>query len=156
MTLSSKVIPAGAELPIKYTGDGSGISPPLEWTGAPAGSKSFALIMHHIDREGRTKWYWTVYNIPGNVRSLPENAQGIGTVGSNSINNRTGYAPPHSKGPGSKTYTITLYALSSPLKFELKPSEVDRDALLNAMRGKLLCSAELRVVYTRKGEDSAR
>ena len=35
-----------------YTGDGTGVTPPLEWSGAPAGTKSYALIMHHTDAQG--------------------------------------------------------------------------------------------------------
>ncbi len=69
--------------------------------------------MHHIDPKGKAKWYWTLYNIPRDVRSLPANVQGIGTLGNNSINGRLGYAPPHSKGPRDKAYVLTLYALSA-------------------------------------------
>ena len=48
-----------------YTGDGSRSTLPLEWAGAPSGTKDYALIMHHVDPEGKTKWYWILYNIPG-------------------------------------------------------------------------------------------
>jgi len=47
----------GGVLPIEFTGDGEGISPPLAWTAGPPGTKGYALIMSHVDREGRTKWY---------------------------------------------------------------------------------------------------
>ncbi len=109
--LRSSAVASQGFLPIEYTGDGAGISPPLEWSGAPAGTKSFALIMHHIPGPGTTKWYWVLYNIPAEVQSLPKNVSGIGTVGNNSVNDQTGYAPPHSKGPGPKTYILTIYAL---------------------------------------------
>lgn len=88
-------------------------------------------------------------NIPATTTSLPKNTQGIGALGNNSINGRTGYAPPHSKGPGPKTYVYTVYALSSPVTINVKPSEVSRDILLAAMKDKILASAELRVVYSR-------
>mgnify|MGYP003349791545 FL=1 len=54
MVLRSPVVIAGAELPVEFTGDGAGISPPLEWSGAPAATQAFAVIMHHVDPEGRT------------------------------------------------------------------------------------------------------
>jgi phosphatidylethanolamine-binding protein (PEBP) family uncharacterized protein len=62
-----------------------------------------------------------------------------------------GYAPPHSKGPGEKRYTLTLYALASPVRIEVPPAEVNRDVLLGAMEGLILAQAELPVVSTRRG-----
>lgn len=150
MVLRSPVVAPGAELPIEFTGDGAGISPPLEWSGAPAGTQAFAVIMHHLDPEGRTKWYWTLYNLPAELRALPANAQGVGVLGSNGINRRVGYAPPHSKGPGAKAYTLTLYALSAPLRVEVSPAEVNREVLLRAMQGLVLAEAELKIVSTRQ------
>lgn len=147
--LRSPVVTEGGSLPIEFTGDGLGASPPLEWGGAPQGTQSYALIMHHLDPEGRIKWYWTLYNIPADVRTLPKNATGIGIQGNNSINRRLGYAPPHSKGPGAKAYILTLYALSESLHLDIPPSDVDRATLLSAMKDHVLGSADLKVVYTR-------
>ncbi len=147
--LSSPEVADGGALPIDYSGDGTGATLPLDWTGAPAGTKSYALIMHHLDPQGVTKWYWTLYNIPANVAALPKNVRGVGTLGSNSVNREIGYAPPHSKGPGPKTYVLTLYALSDTLAINQPPAEVNREVLLTAIKGKVLASAELHVVYTR-------
>jgi len=108
--------------------------------------------MHHVPPENVAKWYWVLYNIPASVTSLPKNVKGIGTLGSNSVNRDIGYAPPHSKGPGAKKYTYTVYALSSPLRVTVPPSEVSRDVLLAAMKDLILTSAELNVVYSREGE----
>lgn len=149
--LRSPVVAEGGALPVEFTGDGSGVSPPLEWTGAPSGTKSFAVIMHHIPGPGDMKWYWTLYNLPATVQSLPKNTQGIGTLGNSSVNHRPGYAPPHSKGPGAKTYILTVYALSAPVQISAPPTEVDRDTLLVAMKDLILDSAELKVVYDRIG-----
>ena len=92
-----------------------------------------------------------LYNIPTEVTNLPKNVKSIGTVGNNSVNNRGGYAPPHSKGPGAKTYILTVYALSAPPQINVSSSEVSRDVLLGAMKDKILASAELDVTYTRSG-----
>ncbi|MEZ5433859.1 MAG: hypothetical protein R3F31_22375 [Verrucomicrobiales bacterium] len=62
-----------------------------------------------------------------------------------------GYEPPHSKGPGAKTYVLTLYALSAPLNLTQAPAEVDREVLLSAMQDKVLASSSLRVVHTSSG-----
>lgn len=155
-SLSSPVVAEGGALPVEFTGDGASATPPLEWSDAPDGTRSFAIIMHHVDPEGKTKWYWTLYNIPADVRRLPKNAQGIGVLGNNSVNRRVGYAPPHSKGPGAKTYVLTVYALSAPVQISAPPAEVNRDLLLAAMKDTILDRAELKVVYTRSGDDGRR
>jgi phosphatidylethanolamine-binding protein (PEBP) family uncharacterized protein len=148
-TLASPEIGDDGQLPRDYTGDGTAATLPLQWSGTPPGTKSFALIMHHVPQDGGTKWYWVLYNIPPGTTGLPKNVRGIGTLGNNGINGRTEYAPPRSKGPGPKTYVYTVYALSSPVIMKISPSEVSRDLLLSAMKDKILASAELRVVYTR-------
>lgn len=147
--LRSPEVADGGQLPMDYTGDGSSSTLPLEWAGAPAGTKDYALIMHHIDPEGKTKWYWTLYNIPGDTKGLPRNAKGVGIIGNNSVNGRMEYAPPHSKGPGPKTYVYTVYALSGPVEPGVAPADVGRDVLLAAMKDRILATAELKVVYSR-------
>ena len=147
--LRSPEVPDGGQLPKDYTGDGTSSTLPLEWSGVPEGTKSFALIMHHIDPEGVCKWYWILYDIPAETKSLPKNVKGIGTLGNNSVNGKVGYAPPHSKGPGPKTYVYTVYALSAPPQITVPADQVNREVLLAAMKDKILASAELHVVYSR-------
>jgi phosphatidylethanolamine-binding protein (PEBP) family uncharacterized protein len=148
LVLRSPEVADGGQLPKDYTGDGSAATLPLEWSGTPAGTKSLALIMHHVAPD-QTKWYWIVYDIPAGAASLPKNVRSVGTLGNNSVNGRAEYAPPHSKGPGAKTYIYTLYALSGPVKLDAKPADVSRDLLLAAMKDKILATAELHVVYSR-------
>jgi phosphatidylethanolamine-binding protein (PEBP) family uncharacterized protein/Spy/CpxP family protein refolding chaperone len=150
LVLRSPAVADGGQLPVEFTGDGASATLPLEWTGAPEGTKSFAVVMHHIDPEGKTKWYWVLYNLPSDMRSLPRNVRGLGTLGNNSVNGHIAYAPPHSKGPGAKTYIYTLYALSEPVKLNIPPAQVSREVLLTAMKGFILATAELKVVYTRQ------
>ena len=154
--LRSSAVQDGGALPVEFTGDGKGSTLPLEWSRPPAGTKSYAVIMHHVDPEGKTKWYWTLYNIPPELTGLPMDVQGIGTLGSNSINREIAYAPPHSKGPGAKTYTLTLYAVSEMLKITAPAAQVSRDFLLAAMKGKVLAKAELRVVYSRAASPNSQ
>lgn len=153
--LQSPAFTNGGRLPVEFTGDGDSSTPPLEWNEPPAGTKVFALIMHHVDPQGKTKWYWTLYNIPGDFRALPVNVKGVGALGNNSVNGQASYAPPHSKGPGDKTYVLTLYALSGPVQPSVPPAEVTRDVLLAAIKDKILASSELRVVYARGGSLSS-
>lgn len=151
--LSSPVVANGGSLPAEFTGDGAGITPPLEWKGAPAGTKSYALVMHHLDPEGKTKWYWILYNIPATVQSLPKNVQGVGTVGTG-FKGRIGYEPPHSRSPGAKSYVLSLYALSAPPNVTVPPAQVNYDVIMAALKDRILASADLSVVYTSKNGDS--
>ncbi|MCL4207292.1 MAG: SUMF1/EgtB/PvdO family nonheme iron enzyme [Pirellulaceae bacterium] len=152
--LRSPAVTADGTLPKEYTGNGSGATLPLEWSGVPAGTRSLALIMHHVAPDA-IKWYWVLYNIPPDVTGLPKNVQGIGTRGTNSVNPVLGYAPPHSKGPGEKKYTFTLYALSAPPRISESTSKVGREVLLSAMHGLVLGTAELHVTYTREFDRDA-
>jgi len=134
-------------LPAAFTGDGEGLSPPLQWAGAPAATQGFAVIMDHDAPDGEKKGYWTLYEIPRTVTSLPKDSQQIGKRGVG-FKGAVGYEPPNSKGPGAKTYVITLYALASPLDLRGTPR---REEVMAAMEGKVLASSSLRVVHTTSG-----
>ena len=146
--LTSPEIPDPKSLPVEFTGDGAGVSPPLAWKGAPAATKSFAVVMDHLAPGGVIKTYWTLWDIPATATSLPKNARDIGHLGA-SFRGGTGYEPPHSQGPGAKTYIITLYALSAAPAITQPPREVTRDTLLAAIKDKVLASASLPVTSTR-------
>ncbi|HVP06206.1 MAG TPA: hypothetical protein VMS71_00080 [Candidatus Acidoferrum sp.] len=149
LILTSPGLAEGGTLPADYTCDGTASTLPLSWSGAPAGTQSFSLIMHHEASPTDIHWYWVVYNIPPTVDSIPKNGTGPWTLGNNSINDQVGYAPPCSQGPGPKTYIYTLYALSQAPHVTVAPSLVNRDTLLAAMNGLILDSATLSVTYTR-------
>jgi len=145
--LTSPVVEDMKELPQEFTGDGEAATPPLAWTGVPAATKSYALIMDHADKEGNMKWYWTQYDIPSGTTSLAKNAHDIGKMGTG-FKGEVGYEPPMSKGAGSRTYVITMYALNEPLNVAGKPG---REELLAAMKGKMIASSSLRVVHVSGG-----
>lgn len=152
-TLSSPDVVEGGALPVEYTCDGNSATLPLTWNGAPSNTERFAIVMHHIPGPGDTHWYWVLYDIPADVTSLAQNSSGVGTLGSNSMNGETAYAPPCSKGPGEKVYTYTVYALSAQPQFSMPASEVSRSVLLEAIQDVTLASAELNVTYTRSGAE---
>ena len=152
-TLTSPGLPDGGRLPAEYTCDGS--SPTghvstlaLGWSGAPAGTQSYAVIMHHIPGPNEVKWYWIIYNIPSSITSLPKNMTGIGSLGTNGAG-RQDYNPPCSKGPGDKVYIFTVYALSAQPQFSVPAQQINRPVLLDAIKNITLASAELHVVYAR-------
>jgi phosphatidylethanolamine-binding protein (PEBP) family uncharacterized protein len=149
-TLTSPDVPEGGLLPVEYTCDGAANTLALSWSNAPAGTRSFAVIMEHVASPTDIHWYWVVYDIPANITSLPKNMTGIGTLGTNSVNDRQAYTPPCSKGPGPKTYTYTVYALSRQPQVSIAANQVTRAVLLDAIHDITLASAELNVTYTRK------
>src|SRR5262249_377772 len=105
--LTSSEVTNGGALPAEYTGDGSGATLPLSGNGAPESTKGFVLIMDHLAPGDLMKSYWTMWDIPATTTSLPKNVQGVGKVGTN-FKRQVGYQPPHSQGPGAKTYVLTV------------------------------------------------
>lgn len=52
-----------ADIPTKFTVEGANVSPPLKWQGAPAATKSFALVMEDVDAEGGSFAQWLHWQI---------------------------------------------------------------------------------------------
>lgn len=150
-TLTSTDVAENGRLPIEFTCDGGGSTLPLSWSSAPAGTESYAVIMHHIAAPEEIHWYWVLYNIPADVTGLPKNVSGIGTLGNNINNGLVEYSPPCSQGPGDKEYIYTVYALSAQPQITVSADEVNRDVVLNAIKDITLASAELNTIYSRQG-----
>jgi phosphatidylethanolamine-binding protein (PEBP) family uncharacterized protein len=148
-SLTSPVVKDGGALPTEFTGDGASASPPLAWSNVPKGTVSLALVMHHLDPEGKTKVYWLVTDIDPKTTAVAKNATDFGRLGLSTVHDRVEYAPPHSKGPGLKKYVITLFALSAKPNLADAAKPVDLATLLPAMKGKILGAADLTVTYTR-------
>ncbi|WFU45290.1 YbhB/YbcL family Raf kinase inhibitor-like protein [Bradyrhizobium sp. CB82] len=138
MMLTSPAIREGATIAKEqaFTGfgcNGGNVSPALNWSGAPAGTKSFAVTMYDPDAPtGHGWWHWLVFNIPGNVDGLPKGAgdakaglmpkaviQGRNDFGADGYG---GPCPP----PGNKPhrYRITVFALD----VERLPNATDASA----------------------------
>jgi Raf kinase inhibitor-like YbhB/YbcL family protein len=119
MTLKSSDVTEGVYFPVaeicaRY--GGSDVSPALSWSGAPQGTKSFAVTMFDPDAQGDGWWHWLVVNIPANANGLAQGAgrgalpEGAVTLQNSSGNARyDGPCPP--KGSGLHHYQITLWAL---------------------------------------------
>ena len=79
-TLTSPDITSGKPIPDaqvfnSFGCSGKNVSPALSWSHAPAGTLSFALLVHDPDAPtGSGWWHWVVYDIPANVSSIPAGA----------------------------------------------------------------------------------
>ncbi len=148
--LTSTEFQANGTLPAEYTCDGAngGHSPALAWANAPAGTACFALMMTTLALDSK-KWNWVLYDIPATVSALAESTSGVGIAGLSSDGPERRYYPPCSQGPGAKTYTFTLYALSKTPSFSVPDSLVNGAALTAAISAIKLDSCVLNVSYTR-------
>jgi phosphatidylethanolamine-binding protein (PEBP) family uncharacterized protein len=147
-TLNSADIPDPAHYPVEFTGDGAGTTPSLQWKGAPAGTRAFALVMDHLTPDESIKTCWLLWDLPAATNALIKGAKPPGKVGVSS-RGAVGYEPPHSQGPGDKHYVLTVYALSAPLVVAGAETKATRDMVFAAMKGKVLGSASLNVTYAR-------
>ena len=147
--LSSAAFTDGSAIPGKYARPAAGghnISIPLKWTGAPQGTKSFALCIvdHHPVAK---KWvHWMVINIPLEVTSLPEGASAKnmppGALEMKNSFGDMGYGGPQPpRGTGSHQYVVTVYALKDPT-LDVKPGATLSD-FQSAIRGKVLEEASI-------------
>lgn len=146
MELTSTSIGKDGLLTIDCTCNGKSESPAIAWKQLPEGTRSIAISLWHTAPD-QEKSYWVMYNVPATVTELKQNGQGIGKRGVND-RGKAEYDPMCSRGPGRKTYHITVFALSKELT--LTTREATRAGLLNAVRGSVLAETTLDFDYERK------
>jgi Raf kinase inhibitor-like YbhB/YbcL family protein len=134
----------------KFGCTGGNQSPTLSWSGAPAGTKSFAVALFDPDAiKGRGFWHWLVINLPATKTSFARDAGKVDgsnlPAGAVQIKNgfrQTGYSgscPPPGEPPHGYTYTV--YALKVD-KLEI-PADADSPAVLNLITEQALDKATL-------------
>ncbi|MFM8733766.1 MAG: YHYH protein [Pirellulales bacterium] len=143
--VTSSAIGPDGKLPVEFTCDGAGISPPIAWKAGPAGTVSYALVLWHEAPE-QVKTYWIVHDIPRTVTSLPKGSKSIGVTGLNG-KRKAAYDPMCSKGPGAKAYHVTVFALSAAP--QLHPGGATREAILAAITDTTLAEGTLTFTYER-------
>lgn len=152
LTLRSPSFAPNGSIPTKYTCEGDDVSPPLEWSDAPAGTKSFALIVDDPDapdpKAPKMTWvHWVVYNLPAVISALPEGAaaSALPAGARQGLNDwkRPGYGGPCPP-IGRHRYFFKLYALDTVLP-DLGPAT--KAQVEQAMQGHVLGKAELIGTY---------
>lgn len=169
-TLSSPAFVENAVIPLRYSGDGANVSPPLQWSGAPPGTQGYVLTLVDPDVPfgeevpvygqmpppgtvpGDLFIHWLVANIPADVTALPDGASpgsmpaGVLELQSSfalfgaPANQYGGPAPPPQL--TAHAYEFTIYALDVATLDGLT-NESDHAALTAAMAGHVLATANL-------------
>lgn len=150
MKLESPAFKNNQMIPEKFTCDGSDVSPVLEWMEIPEKTKSLVLICDDPDAPVGTWVHWVFYDIPPDVRGLPENVGSDehpacgGTQGRSDFG-VIGYGGPCPPG-GTHRYFFKLYALDALLK--LAPGS-RKNEVVKAMEGRIVDRTELIGLYKR-------
>lgn len=154
MEIRSPSFQDGGEIPRKYTCEGEDVSPPLRFSHIPDGAKSLVLIMDDPDAPDpaapKMTWvHWVLYNLPPEVRELPEAVVSLpkGTLEGLNDWHRTGYGGPCPP-IGRHRYFFKLYALDTVLPDLHRPT---KQQLLDAMEGHVLEKAVLMGTYQKQG-----
>jgi Raf kinase inhibitor-like YbhB/YbcL family protein len=152
MQLTSTAFTEGAAIPAKHSCDAKNVSPPLKWSGMPAGAKSLALIVDDPDAPSGTWVHWVLYDLPAAASELPEDmakSQYVTGGAKQGLNDfrHLGYGGPCPPPGKPHRYFFKLYALDAVL--DLKPGLTKRD-LEKAMEGHILDRAQLLGTYQRK------
>ena len=156
LTITSAAFAPDGPIPSLYTCEGQDASPPLEWRGAPAGTRSFALVVDDPDAPDpaapRMTWvHWVLYNLDPAAAGVPEavEASALPAGTREGVNDwgRTGYGGPCPP-VGRHRYFHKLYALDTMLADLRRPTKA---ALEKAKRGHILAQSTLIGMYQKRG-----
>jgi len=142
-------------IPGMYTCDGEDLSPPLDWSGAPPETQSFALIVDDPDAPDpaapRVTWvHWVMYNLPAACHELASGGK-RGTLPAGTLEGRNDWKKHGYGGPcppvGRHRYFFKLYALDALLPDLNTPTKAD---LERAMEGHVVAQTTLIGTYERR------
>jgi Raf kinase inhibitor-like YbhB/YbcL family protein len=151
LEVKSPAFADGTPIPVRYTADGDGISPPLQWSGVPDEAASLVLLVEDPDSPTpRPMVHAIAWGITSGRSQLPEGALSDPDhrlqVGRNSLFGR-GYTPPDPPpGHGPHRYEFELFALDYDPPLGSAPG---RNEVLAALRGHVLARGALTGIYER-------
>ena len=158
LTITSSAFQQGGSIPARYTCEGQDVSPPLAWSGAPANTKTFALIVDDPDapdpaRPQRVYVHWVVYCIPATATSLKENASKSG-MPKGAVQGKNDWGKQEYGGPcppiGRHRYFFKFYALDTELTGLGAATKAD---LERAMKGRVIDTVELMGTYQKAARE---
>jgi Raf kinase inhibitor-like YbhB/YbcL family protein len=155
LLLTSSAFQSGGEIPSAHTCEGNDTSPPLAWSGVPAGTKSLALIVDDPDapdpKAPTMTWvHWVLYNLPPTAMGLPGSVASkdlpAGTREGSNDWKRRGYGGPCPP-VGRHRYFFKLYALDTVLP---DLGAATKAKLEKAMEGRVVAKTELVGTYQKQ------
>jgi len=155
LTVTSPTIKANETIPKDHTADGRNVSPAFAWSGAPAGTRQFALVFDDPDVMfgGQTFVHWVIYKIPGTATGLPAELPMGATLTdpAGAIQGPSGFRQMGYRGPAPPPgkphhYTFTVYALDADLPLA---EGLNRNALMDAVKGHIIGQGSLVAIYER-------
>jgi Raf kinase inhibitor-like YbhB/YbcL family protein len=146
--LTSSAFAAGDAIPRELTCDGANVSPPLAWTGVPAGTAALVLVVD--DPDAADFVHWIVLDLPGADGSLARGVNPAAATPQQGVNgfDNTGYGGPCPPS-GTHHYRFTLTALGAPLGLGGHPSGSEVRAALATAKPNVLGTASLSGTYHR-------
>lgn len=144
--LRSSAFNTGDIIPTKYTCDGQDSRPPLSIRGVPEGTQSLAIIMYDPDAPGGTFVHWLAWNIPPEIREIPEGVLPVDIIEGTTSLRSVGYQGPCPPS-GTHRYIWRLYALRKILTLE---SNTTREQLETAINTYVITQTELMARYTKQ------
>ena len=151
LTLASDMFQAGG-MSSRYACDNVvEPSPPLSWSGVPGSTRALALVLDAPDAQGEVVTHWLLYNLPADLRQLPENVARVERPETGGLQGRNDFGQIGYRGPcpppgRAHQYRLTLYSLDAPV--ELGPGASGSD-LGKAMMGHVIAQAQLVGTYQR-------
>jgi len=142
--------PEGGTIPKLHTCEGADLAPALEWSGEPADTKSFVLIVDDPDAPVGTWNHCLHYDIPPSIHSLPQGFKPgeVGQSGTNDFGKRGYGGPCPPRGHGPHRYFFKLFAMDAPslgLRAGARRADLDR-----AMRNHVLAETQYMGRYERR------
>jgi hypothetical protein len=136
-------------LPVRYTCDGKGVPPQITWSNPDKNTQSLILIMTSIDKSKVQKYHWILYNLPSNLKNLPEAMTKMPNDGPKVAKNSWGQSDYHSPCPergGVQSYVFTLHALNKKLNIDANASP---ESIIDQIKNSIIQSGNLTAVYSR-------
>lgn len=146
MKIQSPAFQHNENIPAKYTCDGEGINPPLQFLDVPGNAKSLVLISDDPDAPMGTWVHWTIWNIDTKITEIAENSVPADAVEGTTSFGNVGYGGPCPPS-GVHRYFFKLYALDTVLDL---PAGANIKELETAIQGHALGNAEFIGLYSRR------
>lgn len=155
LKVESPAFANGEPIPNMYAAEGENISPPLQWSEGPEGTKTYVVVMEDPDVPQDPPFiHWLLYNVPAGVTALnkavpplPQPPKPEGALQGENERGSMGYfGPKPPVGDSAHHYHFQVFALDTELDLPFGASQAE---LVNAMQGHVLAAGEVVGIYSR-------